>query len=257
MKSPVFIFLVFSLTITSFGKTVSAQEPNVTMSFKTVTTGESYAPKHVMAVWVEDQSGFIKTRLVRANQRKQYLYTWISRSSQDQTDAVTGATLSSHQSHTVLWDLKDLNGNLVPDGEYKIRVEFTEKHAQGPLYSVSFIKGPDNQLLNMPNTENFTDIQIEYAAPVVNRMDEIFPDSEWKVYPNPSNAGFNIALPESFSNHAVVKIYSTDLKVIYDEGFSNANGSSIYIPGEVIPAGLYILEITVQGKRFTRNLIVL
>ncbi len=49
-------------------------------------------PKHVLAIWVEDADGFVKTRKSMANQRKQYLYTWKAASNYNVVDAITGST---------------------------------------------------------------------------------------------------------------------------------------------------------------------
>ena len=86
-----YLRIPITIAITLFVLTFShaQQERNageVTLSFRTVTANGNYAPKHVLAVWVEDDSGFIKSRLVRANNRKQYLYTWISASNYNETD---------------------------------------------------------------------------------------------------------------------------------------------------------------------------
>jgi len=45
----------------------------------------------------------LKTAEIRRNQPLSYT-------------AVTGGTLSSHQSHTITWDASDISGNIVPDG---------------------------------------------------------------------------------------------------------------------------------------------
>jgi len=66
-----------------------------------------------------------KTLKKRAANREQYLYTWRATSNQNVVDAVTGATLSSHETHRVTWDCRDTAGAVVPDGDYRIRVEFT------------------------------------------------------------------------------------------------------------------------------------
>jgi PKD repeat protein len=121
---------------------------DLSFTVRTVTAGGNYAPKHVLVIWIEDNGAFVKTRLLRGNARKQYLYTWkasttAAGSPYNVVDAITGATLTSHTTHTVSWDCRDLDGNIVPDGEYSVWVEFTDKHDQGPLYSISFTKGPD------------------------------------------------------------------------------------------------------------------
>lgn len=140
----------------------------LTFTVRTVTQNGTYAPKNVFVIWIEDADGFVKTRKAMANQRKQYLYTWKDASNYNVVDAITGSTLTSHQTHTVTWDCTDLDGNIVPDGDYTVWVEFTEKHAQGPLYSLSFTKGPDAQSISPADETYFKDIQLDFVPLVAD-----------------------------------------------------------------------------------------
>ncbi len=139
----------------------------VSFTVKTLSAGGNYAPKHVLAIWVEKDGVFVKTRKAMANQRKQYLYTWKAASNYNVVDAITGSTLSSHQTHTVEWDCTDLDGNIVPDGNYTMLIEFTDKHAQGPLYSIDFMKGTEAIALTPPNQQYFINMEFTYEPEVV------------------------------------------------------------------------------------------
>ena len=142
-------------------RAVSSGELSFTI--RTVTANGNYSPKHVLAIWVESNDVFVKTRKAMASQRKQYLYTWAAASNFNTVDAITGPTLTSHQTHTVSWDCTDLNGDIVPDGDYVVYTEFTDKHAQGPLYSITFTKGPDPQLISPPDETYFKDIELSFT----------------------------------------------------------------------------------------------
>lgn len=134
----------------------------LTFTIRTVTAGGNYSPKHVLAIWIENDGDFIKTRKAMANQRKQYLYTWKNASNYNVVDAITGSTLTTHQTHTVSWDCTDLDGDIVPDGEYDVYAEFTDKHAQGPLYTLSFTKGPDGVSFSPADETYFKDIELDF-----------------------------------------------------------------------------------------------
>jgi len=138
----------------------------VSFTVKTVTDNGNYAPRHVLAIWVEFDGEFVKTRKAMANQRKQYLYTWKAASNYNVVDAITGSTLTSHQTHTVTWDCTDLDGNVVPDGQYVMYIEFTEEHAQGPLTSIEFTKGTEALTINPPNEPNFINMELTYTPEV-------------------------------------------------------------------------------------------
>jgi len=157
------LFILFSGFSNSEGEIVSTDGGEMSLTVRTVTANGTYSPKHVLAIWIEDTDGFVKSRKVMGSQRKQYLYTWVNSSNYNVVDAITGPTLTSHQTHTVVWDCKDLDGNIVPDGEYVVYAEFTDRHAQGPLYSTTFTKGPDPTFLSPPDETYFKDIVLTFT----------------------------------------------------------------------------------------------
>jgi PKD repeat protein len=164
------VFIACLFFLSGMAGDINAQETadgEMTFSVRTVTVNGDFSPRHVLAIWVEDDAGFVKTRKLRGDKRKQYLYTWNSNTGSNVTDATTGATLSSHQAHSVTWDCRDVNGDLVPDGTYKVYVEFTEEHAQGPIYSVSFNKGPEPVSVTPGDETNFKDIELSFEPVVV------------------------------------------------------------------------------------------
>lgn len=161
--------LFFLFTSFSDGKVGSGRDNTpgtVTFTVKTLTANGQYAPKHVLAIWVEKDGEFVKTRKAMANQRKQYLYTWRASSNYNVIDAITGPTLTSHQTHTIEWDCTDVDGNIVPDGDYTMLIEFTDKHAQGPLYSIDFTKGTEPVSITPPNQTYFTNMQLTYEPDI-------------------------------------------------------------------------------------------
>ncbi len=163
------ISLIASLPVPALSqKQVQATGGEVSFTFRTVPFGGPYAPRHVLAVWIEDTDGFVKTKLLRATSKKQYLYTWKAASNYNVIDAVTGPTLTSHQTHTVTWDCTDLDGNIIPDGDYIIWAEFTDKHAQGPLKTITFTKGPEPQTITLPDETYYKDMSVEFTPYVAD-----------------------------------------------------------------------------------------
>ncbi len=156
----------------------------LSFTVRTVSAGGNYAPSHVLAIWVEYDGDFVKTRKAMANQRKQYLYTWkastqAAGSVYNVVDAITGSTLTSHQTHTVTWDCTDLDGNIVPDGEYVVLTEFTSQHAQGPVYELSFTKGPDAVSLTPADETYFKDIELEFTPYVSEFSGDVTEICQW------------------------------------------------------------------------------
>lgn len=170
-KTSAFLIVLLS---SSHAYTQEHTQGILTFTIQTSTYGGDYSPKHVLSIWIEDANGFVKTNKLRGDRRKKYLYTWNSKSAGNIVDAVTGSTLSSHQSHTVTWDGSDINRNIVPDGDYKIRVEFAEEHAQGPLYSLTFNKGKDIMELSPSDEGKFKNISLLWEPAIIAAPEAVF-----------------------------------------------------------------------------------
>ena len=138
------LFCAALLILACCSYSLAATDGTVSFTVRTLNYNTSYDPKNIMAIWVVDDSGaFVKTLKKRAASREQYLYRWIASSSRNTVDAVTGATLSDHQTHTVTWNCRDTSGTIVPDGTYFMRVEYTLANSQGPYTTnyCDFVKG--------------------------------------------------------------------------------------------------------------------
>ncbi|MEE4258497.1 MAG: DUF2271 domain-containing protein [Bacteroidales bacterium] len=225
----------------------------VTLSFRTVTANGNYAPRHVLAVWVEDESGFVKSRLVRANNRKQYLYTWIAASNYNEVDAVTGSTISSHQTHTVVWDCLDLEGMEVPDGTYTVHIEFTEKHAQGPLYSIDFIKGTEEQHLTPFDLTNFKDIQLDFYPETTGVKINVL-ENEITIFPNPGNGLFTIEkLPSETKEVSIIDLSGRIIQTLKRNEL--LNNENLQLDLRNFSNGIYLFKIHINGEIITKKLI--
>jgi len=153
--------LVF-LLLTGIGQPVAAQELSLTFTTTNITNGK-YSPKHIVSVWIKNESGqYVKTLLVYASERKKYLTKWNGNSGGDRTDAISGATLTSHKTHTVKWNMKNFLGQTVPDGNYKLCMEITSNDAAGPYREVSFTLNGSNFSLAPENASNFTNVKLEF-----------------------------------------------------------------------------------------------
>ncbi|NVO01966.1 MAG: DUF2271 domain-containing protein [Bacteroidetes bacterium] len=116
------------------------------------------ANDHYVAIWIENTATtFVKTKLRRSDSHgtNSHLLVWKAKSTSNVIDATTGASLTSYAALNVVWNGTDVVGavpyNLVPDGTYKVWVEFTWNHGATGVgtstTSLQFTKGPaiDNQ----------------------------------------------------------------------------------------------------------------
>jgi len=162
MKSNL-IKLTLSIVFLAFINALGFSQ-SVSLEITTSPDSVRFSPRHVFAAWVEDDScRFVKSLEVFASPRKRYLYTWNKVSASNSTDAVTGATLAKHDSHTIKWDCTDLNDSTVVDGNYTIWIEFTSQHAQGPKYSVAFTKSAYAQSISHSDSKFFKNISLNFT----------------------------------------------------------------------------------------------
>ena len=120
--------------------------------------GGRYAPKNVGAIWIEREDGtWVKTLKVWAGVRLRYLTTYLkANTTRDTTDATTSATLRQHATHEVKWQLSDL----AADGDYRVRVEVTDRSGDGQLLSVPFSKSGEALTVSADDSEYFVDVEL-------------------------------------------------------------------------------------------------
>jgi hypothetical protein len=152
----------------------------VTVSFTTVSYGGEYAPLNYGAVWFEKGDGsFIRTaKRWAGTTHASDLVTWTEASGgwgslffgggnmADMADAISMATIRTHQMHTVTWDMLDVSSALVPDGEYVAVLEMSESRSRdraGPIIRIPFTKGPSPQNATATDQEGFSGVTLSYA----------------------------------------------------------------------------------------------
>ena len=146
--------------------TTSAASANSTgtlsVSVLTVAPGGGYAPKNVVAIWIETNAGvFVKSLLVYANARKTDLTTWYPNSSGNVVNATTGATLSSNATRTCTWNGADIGGNMVIDGTYLVCMNIAD--GRTAFASFPFTKGTTAVSLTPANVTGFSNISISWV----------------------------------------------------------------------------------------------
>ncbi len=154
-----------SLPDASFG---SSSGCTLSVSVRTVTDNGGYSPRNVGAIWIAQGSGtFVKTLARWAQSRIGELTLWNSATAaanlrRNVVDAVTSATLSSHQTHNVSWNCTDTNHAVVPDGAYRVYFEMTDDNQSGPNMFVPFTKGPTAATVSPPDATYFKGISLVF-----------------------------------------------------------------------------------------------
>lgn len=178
---------------------ISAQtNGTLSVSVTTSSAGGNYAPRNIVAIWIEDSSGkFVKTLLAYANNRKTHLNIWensttTAGSAFNIADAISGATLSSHGTRTCQWNGKDYTGKLMADGDYKVRMELTDKNSSGNIASFTFAKGPNAQTLTPANVASFSSVSLSWTTSVTGVNPKVTVSNTFVVYPNPGTGQFTV-----------------------------------------------------------------
>ncbi len=182
---------ILSLMIAAMLLSVVAVAQNSNKASKTLEVSFNYQKQggpgsNQYAIWIENEKGeFVKTLFVtsytskgraRGGQPAQRGYivrptcvpVWVKTSkaeekTDEQLDAVTGATPQNSGTQTFAWNFTDEQGKAVPQGTYKVKVEatlyfdsdiiytgtFTTKDKAGNIALTSELTKPDEQHKNM------------------------------------------------------------------------------------------------------------
>lgn len=253
-----------------FSTTVSAQTTGtLTFSFNQpvpTSPAPTYAGFCVTAVWIEDNLGnFIKTKMrFVGSSTSDHLPTFAVKAggtasnalatTVNVTDATTGATRKNTTTPTgfgsksFVWDGKNVsgavNGTTVPDGVYKVWIESTwvdsgaNNHQE--LNSFSFTKGPTSAKTTYVGDTYVNTIVMDWVT-TLGVNDNVSPNTQVVVYPNPTNGVFNIDFKNEINN---IKISNMLGQVIYDENVAGTAGTSKSIDLSNYENGTYIINVS-------------
>jgi len=144
---------------------------------------------------------------------------------------------------------------VVEDGEYKIIVEFTEEHSQGPMTSIVFNKGSESQSITPDDETNFIDMNLEYTvdATGVSGMSQI--SQEPGIYPNPFKDVTRINFTTTVQGPVEFKVYASNGSLLRTTRFSPGSiGEQSFewdgkdYSGKQLPAGVYFLQVHMKNQ---------
>lgn len=258
--------LLFTLLLVTFTTLLIGQGTPGTLdvSVTTLPNGIDFSPKHILAIWIEDGSGnFVKTLKLNADKRKQYLYTWNTKSSGNTTDATTGATLGLHTTHSVSWPCTNTTGVVVDDGNYSVWIEYTSEHAQGPITSIDFNKATDNVTFQPTDETYFIDMDLVYTPESTIGINNSSISYKLEVYPVPASEQLFIDISLPSSRQTSIKIYQSDMRlvnIIWDGDISAGEHRFSWdlnsVNGAKVAAGTYFMVVSGSNLLSTRQIVV-
>ena len=165
-----FLIVALLACVAPFVGATDASADSLKVTVTTTPKGARYAPKNVVAIWVESADGkFQKTIQRWGSRRISHLVGWRAKAGTTDADAVSGATRGSHATPlTMTWDLKNKAGTLVPDGMYTIRMELADGDSvtatQNNQGSFTFNKNGTSSMTTGGSNGGFTNVAIAYTA---------------------------------------------------------------------------------------------
>jgi hypothetical protein len=228
------------LVVNLFGQTLG----ELTVTVTTSNAGGVFAPKNIVAVWIEDESeNFVKTLYAYTGTYKTHLNIWEASSGFNTTDAITGATYTGHTSRNYVWNGKNAAGIVMADGNYRLRIELTDKNATGNYATYSFVKGIENQSINPANQPSFSNVSINWIPETSNSTSKSNTET-LLITPNPTTGIINI----KGKNIKNVEVLNITGQTVY-------KGKMTTIDISDKPQGLYIVKVTDDNGSYTRKIL--
>ena len=238
-------FLAFLACLFLTGHSSAQTAGTLTFSYTPVAHSGNWGEKHVLAVWIQDNSdNFIRTEFrYWGNGTDDHLPDWKSNSNENITDAVTGATLSSYSSRTFTWDGSDLSGTLLPDGDYKVTLEECWSHGPSNKVTTSytFTKSESELHLTPEDDADFTSVSLDWV-PSTTGLRALKHSNSYHVFPNP--AGKEIYIDFS-SNSSACNIYlvNTMGQQVYSEKEHKTYSGLKVIDVSHLKSGIYFVHV--------------
>ena len=240
--------IIISIAFVSlFSLTELAQTTgDLVVTTTTSEAGGNYAPRNIVAIWIEnDQGEFVKTLLAFAQNRKSHLNTWQAATTAvgtpyNVTDAITGATRSSHGTRECSWNGVDYNGFAVADGNYYVWMELTDKNGTGNYSSFAFIKDETSNSQTPDDVPSFASILIDWEPTGVSVLE--VSDNNISINPNQSDGVYKI----TGDNIEEVEIRSISGRLIH-----KGNSQNIDISNQ--QAGIYLVIVRTENTKVVKK----
>lgn len=253
------MFLVMGLMLMLAGTGVGQTAGTLVFKINPVSHSGSYGAKHLVAAWIETESGtFVKTKLVQsASKNYDHLATWTSKSNRNLVDATSGATLSSYSLITIQWNGTDANNSVVADGVYKFWVELAwddSKTTGKTVTSYTFTKGASPATLTPANTSLFADVSLVWT-PSSTGIEEAQRNPELRVYPNPAKGLVNISLKSALKGDNI-RITNADGVLVREITLGESRNLSA-LDFSRYSNGIYLISHFSEGKLIAQKKFVL
>lgn len=250
-------FLAFLTGVFITGPSSAQTAGTLTFSFTPVAHSGNWGEKHVLAVWIQDNSdNFVRTEFrYWGRGTDDHLPNWKANSNENVVDAVTGATLSSYSTRSFTWDGTDLSGNLMPDGDYKITIEECWSHGPGNVTkSFTFAKNNTESHLAPEDDADFTSVTIDWI-PLTTGSGSIENTGAFAVFPNPAHQTIYI---DFFASTPACNIYIVNTlgQEVYSEKEHKSYSGVKIIDVSTLKNGIYFVNVEINSEIHTTPIVL-
>jgi len=250
------LLIVFTVPVMSWAQS----NGQVSFSVSVSNIPGNYAPRHVIAIWVEDSNGnYVNSLAVYGNQRLGYLSTWYGASKGIKGDAVTGATVSSFRTYSVTWNLKDYNGNVVSDGTYVLKMEATSKNGAGPTKSIEFTVGGSSYTENPAGDTYYKSMTLEYSGNDATPVSVLESNPEISFYPNPVRESLNMAVEFSkpmFTSVELIDLAGRSSETLFSGVILSGKQTMKFDRAPSLNKGAYFLQVKTNEFVWTQKIVL-
>jgi flagellar hook assembly protein FlgD len=170
-------------------------------------------------------------------------------------DAVTGATLPSHQTHSIIWNCKGASGTVVPNGNYKMWIEYTDKHAQGPIYSIDFTISGASQHVTPIDQAYFKNMSLDFT-PVTTDISSSLMDRKLTILPNPSHGLVFINFSPETSSPVKLNVMDISGHLLLSKTIASAKLNNYELDLTKLGKGIYTIKIDTKTSTVSQKLVV-
>lgn len=254
-----FFLLVCLGWVFSFSDSMAQTVGTLTFSTDTYAPSGTWGNKHVLAVWLENTANpsvFIKTN-AKYGYEDDHLTSWIQQTNSNVVDAVTGATLGAYGKISVTWNGTDINGTVVPDGDYNIWIEMgwgSNKTTAHAVNSFTFTKGKVRDVRTNAGTVNFTNVQLEWnplatLAGTTEGFDNV------NVFPNPTTGKVIIDFKKEMAK-ASIRVTDAAGKTIFAQKDTKVQAGTRAIDLSANPGGIYFINIESGDLKYNYKILM-
>lgn len=253
-------YLTLLLVLLLPAKSWAQTDSEVSFSVDVSDIPGNFAPRHIIAIWIENENGdYINSLAVYGNRRLGYLSTWNDVSNGNKGDAITGATVSSFRTYNVNWNMKDFNGNTVPEGPYVLRIEATSKNGSGPKRNIEFTVGGASYNINPTADSYYKNMTLEYTNNTATGISILNQDADIHFYPNPVKEVVNMDISLNkpvYANVRIIDLTGRSVNTLYKGFLQSGEHKMSFKRDPSWRTGTYFLQLKTNEFVWTRKIVL-